>query len=236
MSRKAVFNWKITLFSVVFLGVFLKLGFWQLDRAAEKERLVQQRQSSAGREPALLEETGPAEVVSGLVVRLIGEYEDDHLFLLDNRVLKGKVGFEVLVPFRTGKDRLVLVNRGFVPMGRTRETLPGIPPLKRFGTATGRIYIEERSAFEPVMTAEDSRWPRIVQGSNPALLQDMLGESLYPYVVRLMPDDPNALPRYWPDTNMSPGKHRGYALQWFTMALVIIMAFLYFTFRSSDDG
>jgi surfeit locus 1 family protein len=53
--------------------------------------------------------------------------------------------------------------------------------------------------------------------------------------LRLDETTPSALPRYWPVTSMSPEKHRGYAVQWFLMAIAVIIAFGYFTFRSDPD-
>jgi len=49
-------------------------------------------------------------------VQLRGHYEPERLFLFDNRVFKGVVGFEVLNVFLVESTaKPVVVNRGFVP-------------------------------------------------------------------------------------------------------------------------
>ena len=155
-------------------------------------------------------------------------------FLLDNRVLEGNVGFEVLVPFRTNDGQLLLINRGFVPMGRTRAELPEIPVLSDSGSAVGKLYIAQVNSMAPEESTTVT-WPMIVQSANPVVLQNMLGEDLYPHVLRLALQDDNALPRYWPSALILPAKHTGYALQWFSMAIAIALAFLFFSFRKEDD-
>jgi cytochrome oxidase assembly protein ShyY1 len=231
------FNWKLALFSAFFFVLFVNLGLWQLERAAEKEDLIAEEATRRNQPPVLFNELPKdARHLSGTVVRLKGEYVPGRFFLLDNRVLKGKVGFEVLVPYRESGGVLALVNRGFVPMGRTREETPVIPSLITGTIADGTLYIAVENSFMPKEdTTEATDWPRIVQTSDPLVLQQIIGEDLYPHLFRLTESDPNALPRFWPTTVMLPVKHKGYALQWFTMALVIAMAFTFFTFRQNDD-
>jgi len=231
------FNWKLALFSGFFFILFVNLGLWQLERATAKEDLITEEATRRNLPPVLFNELPKdARHLSGTVVRLKGEYAPDRIFLLDNRVLKGKVGFEVLVPYRESSGVLALVNRGFVPMGRTREETPVIPSLITGEIADGSLYIAvENSFLLKEETIEVAHWPRIVQTSDPLVLQRLIGEDLYPHLFRLAESDPNALPRFWPTTIMLPVKHKGYALQWFTMALVIAIAFTFFTFRKNDD-
>lgn len=237
MNRSIEFNWKLCVFSVVFFVLFIRLGFWQLDRGVEKEALIITEQQRLNQAPVEFRDL-PEDVLalSSLPVQLTGGFLTDRFFLLDNRVLNGKVGFEVLVPFREQGGQLVLVNRGFVQMGRRRDGLPQIPELTELADVSGRIYVGSLNKFAPdELSGSTRKWPRIVQTSDPAVLQQFIGEPFYPYVVRLKLGDSNALPRFWPVTLISPAKHHGYALQWFTMALTILIAFLYFTFRNRDD-
>lgn len=227
----------MAIFSGLFFVLFIKLGFWQLERATEKEELISAEEIRRSQPPVLFDQL-PNDVrnLSGTPVRLKGAYLDDRIFLLDNRVLKGKVGFEVLIPYRVENGQLVLINRGFVPMARTRDISPEIPSLTASSIAEGGLYIGAKNSFMPEEVPTDKiEWPRIVQTSDPLVLQQIVGEDLYPYLFRLNEADSNALPRYWPTTMILPVKHRGYALQWFSMALAISVAFAFFTFRRHDD-
>ncbi|HAK50600.1 MAG TPA: hypothetical protein DCM54_01660, partial [Gammaproteobacteria bacterium] len=122
-----VFNWRVTLFSLVCLVLFIYLGFWQLGRAEEKRTLIEHYETLHQKPWGAL----TLETLPGSPVSLQGSYQPEKVFLLDNRVLDGVVGFEVLTVFvDQGLGTGVIVNRGFVPMGRTRDDKVDIPPLR----------------------------------------------------------------------------------------------------------
>ncbi len=230
-------NWKVTIFSLVCLALFIRLGLWQLDREQEK---IEMLAASAARENATpvsaaqLDLTRPLDL-QGVPLRTTGSYLEEQIFLLDNRVLNGKVGFEVLVPF-TEQDSgtSFLVNRGFIPMGRTRTAIADIPLLMPTGEVTGNVYIADEVADvvkqNPAGYATRGAGHTIVQMADPGLIQSVSGITLAPYVIRLQAGDQNALPRYWPVTVMQPEKHRGYAIQWFMMACAVVIAWIAFSF------
>jgi surfeit locus 1 family protein len=214
-------NWKVTTFSVVFLAVFVHLGFWQLERAEQKIELLAAQEQRA---------QGPGR---SFPVALFGRYRSGQVFLLDNRVLNGQVGFEVLVPFADdASGQVALINRGFVAMGRTRSELPEIPALAPdHGEAIGTVYVAEGAGDAANMVAEGPGNTMIVQVADPGLIADRFDAPVYEHLIRLAVDDINALPRHWPVTVMTPATHRGYAAQWFVMALAVSIAWAIFTFR-----
>ena len=232
MKRTFGFNWRVTVFSVLCLAGFVRLGIWQLEREVEKRYLLAQKEHRVSLPPlqaANLREEGDLE---GLPVRLVGEYHEPVL-LLDNKVLKGKVGFEAHQLFRDDTGLLLLVNRGFVPMGRTRQDLPKFPKVHHEDAdIRGRIY----QPGNQIMLLDDqsplsAEFPIIVQQIDIEKMNAAVGQRIYPFVIRLEAGQFGALPRYWPGTVMSPETHRGYAIQWFLMALAVLIAWLFFSFR-----
>jgi len=232
VKRTFRFNWRVTVFSVLCLAGFVRLGFWQLEREVEKRELLAQkahRLAVPSLEAANLPEEGDLE---GMPVRLVGGYHEPVL-LLDNKVLKGKVGFEAHQLFRDDTGLFFLVNRGFVPMGRTREDLPKFPKVNREPSdIRGRIY----QPGNQILLLNDqspltNEFPIIVQQIDVEKMNAAVGKRIYPFVIRLEAGQLGALPRYWPGTVMSPEKHRGYAIQWFSMALAVVIAWLFFSFR-----
>ena len=61
-----------------------------------------------------------------------------------------------------------------------------------------------------------------------------ISEGVHPVTLRINEMAPGALPRYWPATNMTPEKHTGYAVQWFTMAFAVTVAWLFFSFPKRE--
>ncbi len=235
-GRRFIFNWKVSLFALICLVTFINLGLWQLSREDEKRGFLAQ-QAERINQPAIaandLKQEGE---LYGLPVVLTGRFDEQAVFLLDNRVLNGKVGFEVQHVFHDISDRSFLVNRGFVQMGRTRQDPVDIPVVaEQQVSIKGYIYQRDNSnvAMQNGNIAE-SPFPVIVQHTDIVQFGKRTETMLYPHVIRLLEGEVGALPRYWPDTTMLPEKHRGYAIQWFTMAFAVTLAWLFFSFRKDE--
>lgn len=221
-------NLKLAVFSILFFAVFVYLGLWQLGRADEKVQLLEAL-GELDRQPAVTLNTN-SDPAAGQRVKLAGQFEEEVVFLLDNRVLDGVVGYELLTPFRD--SRLVITNRGFIPMERTRAEVPALPALGERGAAQGKVHLPEpnnlQGQWQPEPLADGVYR---IQAADLAEISQILDEPVAPFIVRISADDPNGLPRHWPSTTMTPERHRGYALQWFTMALAILILFLYVSFK-----
>jgi len=230
MSIRAHINFRLLLFTTVFFCLFCYLGFWQLDRADEKKMQLAATKRLSDLPAAPLLTLSKEEWVTGRKVRLQGTIGSDQVFLRDNVVLAGQVGFEVLHPMVLQEGQTVLVNRGFVSGGASRDQMPAIPPLADEVNAFGQIYVSSWPNRNQILAYEG--WPRIVPTQDPTVLSGVLAKPLLPLVIRLDEMDVNALPRDWRLTVMLPAKHTGYAVQWFAMAATLLGLFCYFTFRS----
>ncbi|MGV0035378.1 MAG: SURF1 family protein [Candidatus Azotimanducaceae bacterium WSBS_2022_MAG_OTU7] len=235
MKREFQFNGKVTVFSVLCLTGFVYLGTWQLEREVSKREMLAQSAQRLSLPPAQAATLPEAGDLEGLRVRLSGEYHEPVL-LLDNKVLKGQVGFEAHQLFRDETGLLFLVNRGFVPMGRTREDKIELPKVyNKPADILGRIY---QPGSQMVLLHNKNQviteFPAIVQQIDIEKMIKTMGERIFPFVIRLEIEQVGALPRYWPSTVMSPEKHRGYAIQWFAMALAVLIAWLFFSFRKDS--
>ena len=98
----------------VCLSVLVSLGAWQVARGLHKAQIENLVGLSAGQ--AL--QDGDVEDLSSLDhvrVRFRGKMDHAHAFYLDNRVYRGRIGYEVFVPFEVEQaDFSLLVNRGWV--------------------------------------------------------------------------------------------------------------------------
>ena len=228
-------DWRLWLLALLILPVLVGLGFWQLDRAGEKERLLAQwsnvDQASHWHE---LEHDGAA---TGQPVSVSGRY-DEPVWLLDNRTRDGAPGYEVLSLFRPVAGPPVVVNRGWVQAERRRDQLPTI------ATPDGEVNIVARVADYPVppMLADASLagkgiadWPLRVQAL-PRKLVATVEPDVAPRVLRLDdPDQPGAFRADWEPDMMGPQTHYGYALQWFSMAAALIILTIIASYRKQES-
>ena len=229
-------NWKIALFTALLLPVLLSLGFWQLSREAEKIQIQAVYESRFHGTPIGLGELKalPAEEQNWIPVELTGRYDNDHSFLLDNRTHEGRPGFEVITPFILDEGDVVLINRGWLARGQYRQDLPELDTIAGSITLVANVYIPEGQAF--MLGAEEpfNSWPRVLQAIDINLMFEELDIAApgYPRTLRIQEGMPGAYGRYWQAVNMGPEKHRGYAVQWFTMAAVLVLMFLYTIYSS----
>ena len=215
-------EWRSAVFVLLFVPLFVVLGFWQLARAEEKRTIARQWEQRRQLPAAALESLPlqPA-ALAHRRVRLQGRFLERYSFLLDNRIRDGRYGVEVITPFQTG-TAIVLVNRGWLEGDPYRRALPEIPPPPaQLSTLEGSVYVAPGESYTLGSINSDQSWPRLVQAVDVPAMADMLGKPLWPYTVRLSMDSPVALLADWPLVNMRPEKHSAYAVQWFGMALAL---------------
>jgi cytochrome oxidase assembly protein ShyY1 len=228
MSRPS-FSWQIhwptTLFVFALLPCLLALGVWQWHRAGEKRLVQQQYAELQGRAPAdVAQLSSPPMNYTRVTVR--GRYDNSRNWLLDNRVLGGRVGFEVLTPFVFGQAGVVLVNRGWIIGDPARRVLPVIPAVDGVVTLTGYAYRPETNA-RVGSASPSTAWPRVIEQIDFVRID----RTLPAWTLRLDPDAAGALRPEWPVVTGSPEKHVAYAVQWFAMAFALLLLWL---LRSSN--
>lgn len=204
--------------------LFSGLGIWQLQRAAEKRAVIASLED--GRQPVLQRLPGTPTALREAArreVRIEGRYEGERQFLLDNRILEGRPGFDVLTPLVLDDGRRVLVDRGWVAAGPGREPVESVElALAERITVEGRLWLPESGIAlgDAVTPGED--WPRLATRIDFAALEEALGRDLVPAVIRAKGDAswhfrPRDLqPRF------GPMRHYGYAFQWFALALTVL--------------
>ena len=226
------FEWRITLFTVLLLPLLISLGFWQLQRAEEKAALAVAFEQKQQRPPALLPglgELGP-EALAYLPVKLQGRYLQGRDFLLDNRMQGRKYGNEVLTVFELEDGQFALVNRGWIIADPGRMTLPAIPAAPEKAELTGTVYVQPGTPYllqEQQLGGEN--WPKQIQAVDMVKMSAALGvptDRLFPYPVRIDAGQPGALSVEWQVINVSPAKHRGYSVQWFSMAAALALIYV----------
>ena len=148
--------------------------------------------------------------------------------MLDNQIHNHHVGYNILTPFKiSNSDFVVLVDRGWVSVGESRERLPDVDVDETSRKVTGVIY----TPFgDPYTLGEidngDIQWPRLIQYLDFKALSQRLGSPLQPFTLRLDSDQENGYLREWEIFAFSPNKHIAYALQWFALALTLLIIFI----------
>ncbi len=206
------------------LSVLVLLGLWQLQRAQEKQMLVDRYEARVDAKSVQVSQVRMAPGLAYFPARVKGQFEAQYQILLDNRVHEGRVGYDVLTPFRIQNGHMrILVNRGWVPMGPSRSQLPVLETPGQVQIISGHLYRPPERYFsleKMLPTLADTIW----QNLDLERFHTEAGYPLQTYVLRLDVGLPGVYqqlsPRYsdqWVD------RHRGYAVQWFGLALVVLI-------------
>jgi len=232
--------------TVAFLYAMVSLAFWQADRAEFKDTLQQKIVERKKLSPVAFEQL-PTSVEKRRYhpVKFVGEFDLQHSFLLDNITLNRQVGYHVFTPVKISEpgtddpndhSKTILVNRGFVAQGKTREQLPEI------NTPDGKLELQGLLDLTPSKALvladnvqETSHWPVVLQYIDLAEINQLLGYEVYDMVLWLDPDNAATFEYDLPALNLNAAKNSGYAFQWFAMSIALLIIYFVVNTKREQD-
>lgn len=227
------FRWIPFVVMLLLVALGLSLAQWQQRRADEKIARAARLEAgnlaaplALGAAPMLPQD---AQAIEYRRVTVSGHFVPAWTVYLDNRPYRGQAGFHVLTPFRIdGSTMHVLVAQGWLPRNNTDRTR-----IADYRTPTGTVTLQGVARLNAghVMqlgTAAPLLPQAIVQNADIAQLAKASGLAFQPLLIEQTSPEAATLPvRDWPAPDLGAEKHRGYAFQWYALAL---MAFLFFVF------
>jgi len=194
----------------------LSLGFWQIYRLNWKLELIEQIENSLKNEPV---ELTSVEKKNYLRIKTSGEIDFDKQIYLYNLNDAGKPGFEVINPIKIG-DENYLMNRGWIPF--EKKDLPEINLVDQ-NQIVGTLMLQTKpSTFKPENDIEKNYWFTL----NREDISKFTGRNFSEYVIYL--NGNNKIPKPRVITAKISNNHKKYAITWFSMAISILLIYLYF--------
>jgi surfeit locus 1 family protein len=225
-----------TLLILIVVAVTVRLGFWQRDRAHQKEALQAQITQF---EHAPAQNIGAAPVALKDIefhrVRAAGQFMPQQVVYLDNRPYNDQPGFYVVMPFKLRDGGYVLVNRGWLPRNMNDRTT-----IAPYDTPQGEVEIEgiaradATRAFE-LGTGGSAAHQAIRQNLDVGAYAAETGLALQPFVIQQISDDGDKLVRDWPVPTQDVERNYGYMFQWWGMAVAAIGFGLYAARRGAKN-
>lgn len=214
------------------MALFIRLGVWQLHRAAEKEQLLR-RFATAATAPVrdFGAVAGSAHGYTYPHVRVRGRFLRDRAYYLDEQMHADAVGVQVYVPFRPeGAHRVLLVDMGWLRRHGPGDGAAGVdmPPLP-----VGTVTLTGLYAPAPGVglrmggnaLAGQRTWPKTTVYMDFRQVAADLDAPVYPRRLLLDAQPGSAYVRAWKPTFMPPARHEGYAFQWFSFAGASLVIF-----------
>ena len=212
MKNKLLFS----VFVYFIILILLSLGFWQIYRLNWKLELIEQIENSLKNDPV---ELSNVEKKNYLRIKTSGDIDFDKQIYLYNLNDAGKPGFEVINPIKIG-DENYLMNRGWIPF--EKKDLPELNLVDQ-NQIVGTLMLQTKpSTFKPENDIEKNYWFTL----NREDISKFTGRNFSEYVIYLNGDYKIPKPRVI--TAKISNNHKKYAITWFSMAISILLIYLYF--------
>jgi surfeit locus 1 family protein len=219
-------------FTLLCLSLFILccfLGVWQLHRYAHKKALITEYQARLTAPAKPFKEIAEEPNLQFQRVYLSGEYLNEQTMLVQNRFYHDQLGFEVLTPLRIfGEKKLVLIDRGWVQKP-PQAALPKIQSVNGKQDIQGYIKLLDEYQFilgENILLPNNK--PLVLQRIDMNDIRRVTEQPFYPFILRLDAGQSHGFVRDWTIATVTPERHMGYAIQWFALALVLLIAYLCF--------
>ena len=208
----------------LFFTLFTSLGIWQIMRADEKRGIQEIINTRSQLAPLDLNQAVDADILQYQRLKVTGQFVQSGQLLIDNIRFGKQIGYHVISPLKiAGSDKAILVNRGWVAQGESRQQFPEVD------LPTGQITLEGIMRTPSALPFVESSTTPLSNSANFNLwlyldLKRYQQESklaLLPFALYQENDSGDGLQRQWPAYKAKVGMHIGYAIQWFALALIV---------------
>ena len=196
--------------------MLLSVGSWQLHRLNWKLDLISEIENSLKINPVELSKSNNKNY---LRIKTSGTVDFDKQIYLYNLNNSGKPGFEVINPILIGNENY-LINRGWIPFDKKdKAEINLINSNHIIGTLKKQ---SKANSFKPENDIEKNYWFTLDRDD----IFSYTGKKFSKYIIYINGDYKMPEPKVI-TANIS-NNHKKYAITWFSMAISILLIYLYF--------
>ncbi|MGA7536346.1 hypothetical protein A1D18_00960 [Candidatus Rickettsiella isopodorum] len=211
-----------SLMVIFLLPLLVYLGFWQIHRGDSKNQIQKIFYQRSVAIPINLNQIENINLEKNYFPGIMqGHFDNQHSFLLENKIYLHKVGYEILTPFiLNNRQELILVNRGWIPQSIDRKKIPKIPPLNNKLIIRGLIVFPNKTfSFKQI---NEKKWPKRIQSINPDFLKR---NNFQPFMLVINTKQTYSFTPLWQPITLQANRHYAYAFQWFVLSFTLFIAF-----------
>ena len=205
-----------SVFTIFFILVFIALGTWQIIRLNWKNNLILEIESSLKNPPVELTQSNKENY---LKIKTSGSVDFEKQIYLYNLSDSGTPGFEVINPILIDGDNYLL-NRGWIPFEKKNTQEINILDQNNI---VGTLRIQgKKNIFKPDNDIKKNYWFSL----NREDVSKFTGKKFSKYIIYL--DGNYQFPKPKKITTNISNNHKKYAITWFSLAISILLLYLYF--------
>ncbi len=212
MKHKFLFS----VFVIFFILVFIALGSWQIIRLNWKNNLISDIESSLKRLPVELSDINPTNYIKIKTSGSIDFNKQIYLYSLNDQ---GVPGFEVINPLIVNNKNF-LINRGWIPF--EKKNSDEIYEFDQKNIIGILKFQGKKNIFKPDNDIKENYWFSLDRKD----VFEFTGKKFSNYIIYL--DGNYQSPKPKKITANISNNHKKYAITWFSLAISILLLYLYF--------
>jgi surfeit locus 1 family protein len=221
-----------TLMTLICIPVFIKLGFWQYNKAMLKQRIQDAYvKSEANGATTFTHYLNSPELLQYKKVKVFGKYEPKYQILIDNQVENNQVGFHIITPLKIEKsNQYILVNRGWIAGKDRHIDVPAFSTPIGIQEVDGMVWLPSKKIFtlEEPTTNQKNDWQLVWQNLDMDKYRRNVPLQILPVIIKLDPQSgAGGFVRNWQVPTDRIMTNLGYAYQWFGFAFAAFVIYLY---------
>jgi len=211
---------KISFSIFVFFSIilFCSLGTWQIYRLQWKLDLINEINNGLNSESVPYSKTN---IINYQKVKFSGTFDFEKQIYLYSLNSNGKPGYDIITPIKINSNEILLVNRGWIRNDlKNNKNINNI----KFKSFEGIVKkISKPNPFKPENDVKNNVWYSLKLED----LQNFTGYKLTNFVLYLQNSQNNLVEKKIISPDL-PNNHLKYAITWYSVALSILLYFLYF--------
>jgi len=229
---------------ILVVSLCLYLAEWQLQRAENKQQrldYIEEMQNKGDLNWQKLKVLPDTFNKTGLQLKTKGKLNTHKYWLLDNRTLNGRPGYDVITIFYPStfnplnNHQSLLVNLGWIPQGKSREHLPEVQLPKHEIAINAQLKQGDLAGFYLNGAQQSTQgWPKLIQFIDIKMQAEQSAHQLVDFMAYAIDKNPYAQPHYQ-SVVMPPEKHQAYALQWLLIGMAALGIYI-FAVRSQNNN
>jgi len=214
--------------TLALLYLMISLGLWQLERAdykANLQSLIESKQNTSAIALSAIAKKEDDWLYQPVFAN--GEFDNEHQVLLDNQVNNMVAGYSIFTPLKLSNDLGILVNRGWLPIGKRRSELPDISIMLEKQIINGLTAKPPSKGLVLSSNANNfTTWPAVLQYIDVQEIEKKLNYKLMPMIIIMNHAEQTPFEPLAVKINMRSEKHTGYAFQWFGLSLTLFIIYI----------
>ncbi len=211
-------NISFSIFVFFSILLFCSLGTWQVYRLQWKLDLISEIKNGLNSEPVFYSNV---DVINYQKVKFNGIFNFEKQIYLYSLNSKGTPGYDLITPIKINSNEILLVNRGWI-----KKDLKGNKSINNIKSNSFEGIIKKISKpnpFKPENDIKNNIWYSLKLED----LENFTGYKLNNFVLFLQNNQNNLVKNKVVSPDL-PNNHLKYAITWYSVALSILLYFLYF--------